>query len=567
LREPRRALHARIAETVEGQFAEIAENQPELLARHCTEAGLIEKAAGLWSKAGQRSLQRSALVEAAEQLTRALSQIAALPATPALRREAIELQVALITPLMHLKGHSAPESRSAVEKARLLIEQAEALGEFSEDPLLLFSVLYGFFMANLTGFNADLLRGLSIQFLELAERQRATAPLMIGHRLMGVYLGYTGNIALAREHYDQSLALYDAAQHRPLATRFGHDNRVAVLVYRSLALWCLGFPEAAVADAEHALKDAREISLAHTLMFALFQASLTLLHCGDYSAARAFADELLALADEKGLALFKAAALCIHGCVSVQTGKASDAVKTITSVIPKWKAIGARLFMPLYLSNLARAYADLGQFDDAWRCTNEAISTIEASGERWCQAEFNRIAGEIVLKAPQHGVAKAQEYFERALTVARQQQAKSLELRAAISMARLWRDQGKRHEARELLAPVYGWFTEGFDTRDLKEAKALLDELAVSERPPLIAPAARPCGDPRSTDPTNQLRADYFAGFGTCFSMPSPPQSSNQSEVAHDIAGSRRVPRSRDRSMQARRQVQCREMLHSGLIG
>ena len=151
LREPRRALHARIAETLESQFSEIAENQPELLARHCTEAGLIEKAAGLWGKAGQRSLERSALVEAIEQLTRALDQIATLPATPALRREQIKLQVALITPLIHVKGYAAPETKAAVERARLLIEQAEALGEPPEDPLLLFSVLYGFWIANACG--------------------------------------------------------------------------------------------------------------------------------------------------------------------------------------------------------------------------------------------------------------------------------------------------------------------------------------------------------------------------------------------------------------------------------
>ena len=151
LREPRRALHARIAETLESQFAEIAESQPELLARHCTEAGLIEKAAGLWGKAGQRSLARSALVEAAAQLTRALDQIATLPATPALRREQIKLQVALITPLIHVKGYAAPETKAAVERARLLIEQAEALGEPPEDPLLLFSVLFGFWVANFRG--------------------------------------------------------------------------------------------------------------------------------------------------------------------------------------------------------------------------------------------------------------------------------------------------------------------------------------------------------------------------------------------------------------------------------
>ena len=276
LREPRRALHARIAETLESQFAEIAENQPELLARHCTEAGLIEKAAGLWGKAGQRSLERSALVEAAEQLTRALDQIATLPATPALRREQIKLQVALITPLIHVKGYAAPETKAAAERARLLIEQAEALGEPPEDPLLLFSVLYGFWVANYVAFNGDVMRELAAQFLALAEKQGATTvPLMIGHRLMGTSLLLTGDIAEGRAHFDQALALYDPAEHRPLATRFGQDVRVAILSYRSWALWMLGYPEAALADADHALKDAREIGHAATLMYALLARIVT----------------------------------------------------------------------------------------------------------------------------------------------------------------------------------------------------------------------------------------------------------------------------------------------------
>ena len=203
LREPRRALHARIAETLESEFAEIAENQPELLARHCTEAGLIEKAAGLWGKAGQRSLERSALVEAAEQFTRALDQMASLPATPALRREQIKLQVALINPLMHVKGFGASETKTAAEQARLLIEQAEALGEPPEDRLLLFSVLYSFWVANFVVFNGDVIRELAAQFLTFAEKQRAIAPLMIGHRLMGVSMMSTGSSVQARAHYDR----------------------------------------------------------------------------------------------------------------------------------------------------------------------------------------------------------------------------------------------------------------------------------------------------------------------------------------------------------------------------
>jgi predicted ATPase len=478
LREPRRALHSRIAGTLESKFTDIAENQPEMLARHFTEAGLIERAAGFWGKAGQRSLARSALVEAVEQLTRALDQIATLPATPALRREQIKLQVALITPLMHFKGLAAPESREAVERARLLIGQAEALGEPAEDPLLLFSVLYGFFVANLLAFNGDLLRELARQFLTLAEKQRTKVPLMIGHRLMGLYLGYTGNIAEGRAHYDQSLALYEPAEHRPLATRFGHDTRVAVLVYRSLTLWCLGYPEAAVADVEHALQDAREIGLAHTLLFTGFQTSLTHIHCGNYEAASALADKLVALADEKGTVFFKAGAICIQGSVSALTGKAPDGVKMITSGIIAWRATGARLFVPLFLSNLARACADLGQFDDAQRYIGEAMRAVEKTQERWFEAEVHRIAGEVALMLSEPNSVKAEPHFHRAISVAREQQAKSWELRASMSLARLWRSQGKPQQARELLAPVYGWFTEGFDTLDLKEAKALLDELA-----------------------------------------------------------------------------------------
>jgi len=252
LREPRRALHARIAEALESQFAEVAEAGPELLARHCTEAGLIEKAADLWGKAGQKSLSRSALFEAAEQLSRALAHIAALPGTPALRREEIKLQVALITPLIHVKGYAAPETKAATERARLLIEQAEVLGEPPEDPLLLFSVLYGFWVANFVAFNADVCRGLARQFLAVAAKQGTAAPLMIGHYIMGNSLLFRGDLAEARTHYDKADALYAPNQHRPLATRFGQDVRVAVLSFRSWVLWFLGYPDAALRDADQA---------------------------------------------------------------------------------------------------------------------------------------------------------------------------------------------------------------------------------------------------------------------------------------------------------------------------
>jgi class 3 adenylate cyclase/predicted ATPase len=478
LKSRRQVLHRRVAETSRDNVALTAAAEPELLAHHFAQAGLTEAAIEWWGKAGQRSLERSALIEAAAQFTRALSQIATLPTTPALRREEIKLQIALITPLIHVKGYAAPETKAAAERARLLIEHAEALGERPEDPLLLFSVLYGFWVASNVAFNGDLMRERAAQFLALAEKQGATGPLMIGHRLTGTTLLYTGEIALGRAHFDQVLALYDPATHRPLATRFGQDARVATLSFRSLGLWMLGYPEAALADAEHALRFSREIGHAATLMYALAGTTLAHILCGNYSTANMQSDELIALADEKGGSFWKAFGMMNQGCVLALTGKTSDAVHMLNSGIAAHRSTGSTIWMPLFLSYLGMAYAELHQFDGAWRCIGDAMTAVETTKERWCEADIHRTAGEIALLSPEADTAKAEAYFERALAVARQQQAKSWELRAAMSMARLWRDQGKRDEARELLAPVYGWFTEGFDTLDLREAKALLDELA-----------------------------------------------------------------------------------------
>jgi class 3 adenylate cyclase/predicted ATPase len=477
LREPRRALHARIAEAIEGRFAEIAETQPETLARHCTEAGLIEKAAGLWGKAGQRSLNRSALAEAVAQFTRALEQIATLPSTAALRREQIKLQVALITPLNHVKGYAAAETKMAAEQARSLIEQAEALGEPPEDPLLLFSVLYSFWVARFVAFNGKVMRELAAHFLTLAEKQGAAVPLMVGHRNMGVSLLHTGDIQEARVHIDRAIALYDPAKHRQLATRFGQDVRVALLFYRSLALWPLGYPEGALAEADRAISDAREIGQAASLMAALTLTSLSQIHCGSYARANAQLDEVITLANETGALFWKVGGMLVQGCLFAIAGKASDAVRAITSGLSAWRATGTTVWIPTYLSYLTRAYGELGQFDEASRCISEAIVAVQTTNESWYEAEVHRIAGEIALMSPKRDAAKAEAYFDRALAVARQHHAKSWELRAAMSMARLWRDRGKVQQGRELLAPVYGWFTEGLDTLDLREAKALLDKL------------------------------------------------------------------------------------------
>jgi class 3 adenylate cyclase/predicted ATPase len=477
LREQRRALHARIAGTLEEQFPEIAESQPELLARHWTEAGVIEKSASLWGKAGQRSLARSALEEATEQLTRALDQIATLPGTPAVRSEQIKLQVALVNALMHVKGYAAPEPKAAVEQARQFIERGEALGEPLDDPLLLFSVLYGGWAASYVAFHGDTTRELAAKFLALAEKKRETVPLMIGQRLMGTSLMLAGDIARCRAHYDQALALYDPARHRPLVTRFGQDVAVSNFVYRALAQWMLGYPVTALADADRALENAHEASHAGTLMYAYLHASFTNILCGEYAAAGEQSNELLRMAEEKGAALWKALGAMQKGCRLALAGPVSEGIEMITAGIATYRSTGSRVYLPFFLAHLARAHAQLGHLDDAWCCIGEAMTAAATTKERWCEAEILRITGEIARKLPQLGRSQAEAYFERALKVARVQQAKSWELRAATSMARLWRDQSMGEKAHALLAPIYGWFTEGLDTYDLKQARALLAEI------------------------------------------------------------------------------------------
>ena len=485
LREPRRALHARIAEALENQFAEIAESRPGVLAHHYAEAGLIEKAVGRWGKAGQLSLGRSALVEAAAQFTRALDLIATLPGTPALRREQIRLQVALITPVMHVKGYAAPETRAAAEQARLLIERAEALGEPPEDPLLLFSVLYGFFAANLVKFNGDALRELAAQFLALAEKQEATVPLMIvGHRLVGSSSLLMGDIADGRRHLDQAIALYDPAGHRSLATRFGQDAKVTSLSFRSLALWLLGYPEPALRDADDALKMAREIGQAPTLMFALIFAGVAYIDCRNYAAATAVVDEVVVLADEKSAAYFKAFGLMLRGSILASASESLDAVRIITSGLNAYRSTGAATLLPPFcLSSHERgAHAAARPIRATHRrCIGEAMTVGGEPPKETLARGRGRTESPARSRslAPEPDAAKAQACFEQRPGGGRARAAGEVlgAARRDEHGAGSGATQGKRDEARELLAPVYGWFTEGFETLDLRDAKTLLDAL------------------------------------------------------------------------------------------
>jgi predicted ATPase/class 3 adenylate cyclase len=480
LRDARRTLHARVAESFEQEFSDVAERQPEVVARHLSEAGLVEKATALWAKAGRRALARSALKEAAEQLARALSLLDTLPATSERRREQIKLQIELSNALIHTKGHASSETKASFEKARLLIANAEEQGDAPDDPLLLFSVLYGFWVANRMAFKGAVACELAEQFVDLAQKQSAIAPRMIGHMMLGISLVLVGTPSEGREHLDRAIALYEPAEHRALATRFGHDVRMSSYCWRALALWLLGCPDGAAFDMESALADADEIEHAATSMFALSHVALAHTFRRDYAKAEELAGRLVALGEEKGSLYWKSYGLMLQGWLLMQAGRASDAIAVGTAAVAAIRSTGATAYAPWYMSYLANAYAELQQFDDAWRCVGEAIDAAEATGERWCDAEIYRIAADIAQMEPNPDQDKIDAYFNRALLTAREQKAASLELRAAMGLATLRQKQGKCAEARNFVATMLERITEGFGTLDLIEAQNLLQSLSSS---------------------------------------------------------------------------------------
>jgi predicted ATPase len=278
--------------------------------------------------------------------------------------------------------------------------------------------------------------------------------------VMGISLVVTGDFLGGRAHLDQAIMLYDPGEHRALSTQFAHDVRVSAYTWRAIALWALGHPEAALADIEHALADVREIGHAATTMYGLSHTSLILMECGHQAAANASIDELAAVADEKKTVFWKAYGLLLRGRLLTLEGKASQAIPMITSGVAAMRSTGATTYTPWYMSTLARAYAQLGSFDEARRCVGEAMDAVETSQERWCESDVHRIAGDIALMSTEADSATAEKHFEHALAVARQQQAKSWERLAAIALARLWRAQGKSQRAVDLLTPIEGWFRE-----------------------------------------------------------------------------------------------------------
>jgi predicted ATPase len=471
LRSTRQTVHQQIAELLEARFPETVATEPELVARHYTEAGCHEPAVRYWWEAGRRASERSASVEAVSHLTRGLEVLAKCPDTPERARQELELHLALGGPLTTTRGYASPELAESTIRARELVDRVGSTDQR-------FDVFYRQWAHALVGSENRRARVLAEEFLRDAEGEGDPALVLTGHRILGVTLLILGEPADARRHLERTRALYDPERHRALAFRFAQDPESASHAFASLALWLLGAPEQAARATEAALAKARAVAHANTLAYALLFGGLTLDGFrGDPDGIEAHAGALTALAEEQGAALWLAYAALFEALIRIRRGDREDGLARFARGLDDLRATGSGLFRPLLLAWLAEAHLRHGQSEEGLRVIDEALALARATGELFWEAEMHRLKGELLLAGEGSPGVEAEACLRHALGIARRQHARALELRAAMSLGRLWQRAGKRRDARELLASVHGGFTEDLDTPELREATALLAEL------------------------------------------------------------------------------------------
>jgi predicted ATPase len=472
LRGPRRDLHRRIAEALETRFPGLLEVRPEIAAHHFGEALEVEKAVAYWRRAGQVSVAKSAVREATAQLRRGLDLLASLPDSRDRKRLELDLHVTLTAALMGAKGYADPEVAATLERSRRLVTETGGVGT----PLH-FSVLHGIWVVAYVGGNTRPVLDHATEFLSLAKAQPASGPLLIGHRIRATSLMMGGDYREALPHSKMAASLYRPDEHRELAFRHGQDLGAGALCYLSWALWHGGYPDQAAETADRAVSHAREFGHAHTLAYTLWHAAAVAVFARDAAEVQRLAEESAAISTRHGFPLWSAWSDTLLGWVAAQQGRESDGIVRMRAGLAAGTATGARLFEPLHLGLIAEGLALDGRAKEGLALLDAALSRAAATGEIAAEAELQRLQGELLQRLGASNAGMAEAAFAQAVSVARRQGSRGYELRAATSLARLWQDQARCAEARDLLAPVYGWFTEGFDTADLRAAKSLLDEL------------------------------------------------------------------------------------------
>jgi predicted ATPase len=443
------------------------DSQPELFAQHYAEAGLVEKSVIYWSKAGRRSAARSAMAEAAAQLQKGLGQLALLPVNRERQRQALELLSALGAVLAYLKGQAAAETGQAFARARELWEQLGSPSEFLRVP-------YGQSLHYAARGELGLAQRLDEDLLRLSRQRNDSAALVLSHNSSGRNLMLAGRFASSRSHLEEGLALYDPISHCSLVHQSGVHPHVISQAILGIVLFCLGFPDQALAQSNAAIAEAHRLAHPPSLTVSLAMAARLRSFVGDDAALDESAGQLVAVATEHGFSSWRAQTAIHHGWVRVRNGDVTEGMSLLRNGSATLRAVGA-VWAPHNMALLAAACDIAGQVEEGLTLLDDALQIVERTGERLLEAELHRHKGRFMLQQGHSGAAE--ELYRKALTIAQEQEAKLWELRAAASLARLHCDEGRRAEARDLLAPVYGWFTEGFDTQDLKEAKTLLDEL------------------------------------------------------------------------------------------
>jgi predicted ATPase/class 3 adenylate cyclase len=471
LRGRRQVLHARVAEVLEDRFRDVLERQPELLAHHLTAAGETERAVQQWLKAGQRAIERSANLEAISHLRKGIEALTTLPDTSDRASHELVLQTTLGSALGAAKGQGASDVGQAYARARELCRQ---VGETPQ----LFPVLWGLWYFYLARAELRPAREMGEQLLSLAQSADDPALLLAAHRSLGQNFSFLGELARARAHLEQGITLYDAQQHRSLAFLYGQDLGVLCRSWAGLVLWLQGYPDQALQQSREAITLSRELAHLYSQCYALNWAVMLHLYRREGQAAHERTETMMVLARGQGFAMWEASGPIWRGWVLAERGEREEGVSQMRQAVAAWLATGTVLFRPYYLALLAEAYGKAGHTAEGLDLLTEALAVAHTTGERFYEAELYRLKGELLLQHPLPGASEVEACFRHALDIAGHQRAKSLELKATMSLARLWQQQGKRAEAHALLAPIYGWFTEGFDTSDLKEAKALLDELS-----------------------------------------------------------------------------------------
>jgi predicted ATPase/class 3 adenylate cyclase len=495
LKSRRQQLHQQIAQVLEQRFRQTVEIQPELIAHHYTEAGLLREAIPYWQRAGQRAVERSAHAEAIGHLNRGLALLQALPEASARLEQELHLRITLGAALIATKGQASPDVEKTYNRARELCQQ---LSETSQ----LFSVLLGLRRFYLVQVKLRIALELGEQLLRLASEERNSALLVEAHEALGLPLFWLGELPRTRAHLEQGIALYDPQHHRFHVSRHGQDPGVLCRLYEALTLWHLGYPDRALQSAGEAVAFSQRLSHPYTSVFALFLAAWVHQYRREAPAARELAERMIALSEEYGFLFWLAEGAIFRGAALVEQGKLDEGLKSICQGVSAHQATGVELARPYFLGLLADAYEKTGQKEQSWAALTEALTLVNEKGERMWEAELYRLKGTLVLQgsirdaqtvvassqAPGCDVLRsghnfsveieAERYFQQSIKIARRQHARSLELRASISLARLWQQQGNREGGRQMLEETYLGFSEGFETKDLQEAKILLGELA-----------------------------------------------------------------------------------------